>query len=141
MSDGTPCGSSPRRAGWSCAPCAAEVDPNGRTVPFEPLPECRETRLRLRIVLGVAHQQAMAPHPFRLLRLRASADDGHRFRGVHGLLCWFSDQTLPVIRDDHRKPLARYGAALGRARSRIAPPSYTTSRDRTALHAALAQKL
>jgi hypothetical protein len=45
-----------------------------------------------------------------------------------GLLCWFSDQTLPVIRDDHRKPLARYGAALGRARSRIAPPSYTTSR-------------
>jgi hypothetical protein len=110
-------------------------------VPFKPLPECRETRLRLRIVLGVAHQQAMAPHPFRLLRLRASADDGHRFRGVHGLLCWFSDQTLPVIRDDHRKPLARYGAALGRARSRIAPPSYTTSRDRTALHAALAQKL
>jgi hypothetical protein len=41
------------------------------------------------------------------------------------------DQTLPVIRDDHRKPLARYRATLGRARSRLAPPSYTAARDRT----------
>jgi len=36
-----------------------------------------------------------------------------------------------MIRDDHRKPLAHYGAPQGRARSRLAPPSYTTSRDAT----------
>src|SRR5439155_4331369 len=28
---------------------------------------------------------------------------------------WFSDQTLPMIRDDHRKPLARYGATGARS--------------------------
>jgi hypothetical protein len=38
-----------------------------------------------------------------------------------------------MIRDDHRKPLAHYGAPQGRARSRLAPPSYTTSRDATCL--------
>jgi len=42
-----------------------------------------------------------------------------------------------MIRDDHRKPLAHYGAPQGRARSRLAPPSYTTSRDATQLDAIL----
>src|SRR6476660_3069689 len=54
---------------------------------------------------------------------------GHRW--ILGSVAWFSDQTLPMIRDDHRKPLAHYGAPQGRARSRLAPPSYTTSRDAT----------
>jgi hypothetical protein len=36
-----------------------------------------------------------------------------------------------MIRDDHRKPLARYGAIGRRARSRLAPPNYTTSWDTT----------
>jgi len=39
-----------------------------------------------------------------------------------------------MIRDDHRKPLAHYGAPQGRARSRLAPPSYTTSRDATLVY-------
>src|SRR5947208_6111447 len=56
---------------------------------------------------------------------------GHRW--ILGSVAWFSDQTLPMIRDSHRKPLARYRATLGRARSRLAPPSYTTSWDVTPL--------
>src|SRR5260370_20290030 len=38
---------------------------------------------------------------------------GHRW--ILGSVAWFSDQALPVIRDGHRKPLARYGATYGRA--------------------------
>src|SRR6516165_11415494 len=37
----------------------------------------------------------------------------------------------PRIHDDHRKTLARSSATLGGACSRLAPPSYTTSWDRT----------
>ncbi len=38
--------------------------------PFEPLPECREACLHFRIVLGIGHQHADAPHPLGLLRAR-----------------------------------------------------------------------
>jgi hypothetical protein len=36
-----------------------------------------------------------------------------------------------VIRDDHRKPLARYSAMGGALAPRLAPPSYTTTGDVT----------
>ena len=36
---------------------------------------------------------------------------GHRW--ILGSVAWFSDQTLPMICDDHRKPLAHYGAIKG----------------------------
>src|SRR5439155_19876149 len=38
---------------------------------------------------------------------------GHRW--ILGSVAWFSDQTLPMIRDGHRKPLARYGATGARS--------------------------
>src|SRR5205823_978721 len=43
---------------------------------------------------------------------------GHRW--ILGSVAWFSDQTLPMIRDGHRKPLARYRATYWRARSLLA---------------------
>ena len=52
---------------------------------------------------------------------------GHRW--ILGSVAWFSDQTLPMIRDDHRKPLAHYGAIKGAlARGllrRVTPPAGT----------------
>ena len=46
-----------------------------------------------------------------LFQKRAKAHHlvGHRW--ILSSVAWFSDQTLPMIRDDHRKPLARYRAA------------------------------
>ena len=38
---------------------------------------------------------------------------GHRW--ILGSVAWFSDQTLPMIRDGHRKPLARYRATGARS--------------------------
>jgi hypothetical protein len=38
---------------------------------------------------------------------------GHRW--ILGSVAWFSDQTLPMVRDGHRKPLARYGAIGARS--------------------------
>src|SRR5215469_15266195 len=37
---------------------------------FQPLPECREASLGLRIVLGERHEHADAPHSLALLRAR-----------------------------------------------------------------------
>jgi hypothetical protein len=55
---------------------------------------------------------------------------GHRW--ILGSVAWFSDQTLPMIRDDHRKPLAHYGAiksALARGLlRRVTPPAGTRPR-------------
>src|SRR5580692_12971472 len=52
---------------------------------------------------------------------------GHRW--ILGSVAWFSDQTLPMVRDDHRKPLAHYGAIKGAlARGllrRVTPPAGT----------------
>src|SRR6516165_3364900 len=53
-----------------------------------------------------------------------------------GIVHLFRPNTPKLLRDhlkkrDHRKPLARSSATLGRACSRLAPPSYTTSWDRT----------
>ena len=64
-----------------------------------------------------------------LFQKRAKGHHLVSHRWILGSVAWFSD--LPMIRDDHRKPLAHYGAPQGRARSRLAPPSYTTSRDAT----------
>jgi hypothetical protein len=64
-----------------------------------------------------------------LFQKRAKAHHlvGHRW--ILSSVAWFSDQTLPMIRDDHRKPLARYRAresALARGLlRRVTPPAGT----------------
>ena len=55
---------------------------------------------------------------------------GHRW--ILGSVAWFSDQTLPAIRNNHRKALARYDAirsALARGLlRRVTPPAGTRPR-------------
>ena len=48
------------------------------SAPFEPLPECREARLRFWIVFGIAHQHGDAPHAIGLLRARTERPHGRR---------------------------------------------------------------
>jgi hypothetical protein len=47
-----------------------EVLPNRPAQLLQPLQECRVALLHLRIVSGLGHQCAHAPHPLRLLRVR-----------------------------------------------------------------------
>ena len=52
-------------------------------------------------------------------------------RGILGSVAWFSDQTLPMIREDHRKPLAHYGAIKGAlARGLLPELHHQPGRDR-----------
>src|SRR5262249_11549276 len=69
---------------------------------FQPLPECREASLGLRIVLGERHEHADAPHSLALLRARRERPRGRRAAderddcapGAHSITSSASASTL-----------------------------------------------
>src|SRR5260221_9066775 len=66
------------RAGRRKASVDADITAFRPSTLFQLLPECRETSLRFRIVLGEPHEHANAPHAIRLLCPRRERPRGCR---------------------------------------------------------------
>src|SRR5262249_3446649 len=64
------CASLPLRAKNVEAPIEADIAALDPAAFFQPQPECGKARLPFRVVLAIARQDADAPHPAVLLRMR-----------------------------------------------------------------------